>query len=67
MWSDYADATTAHLNLQLDIYMAVASEDGQREAELNDLLIAAEERRREAREVIRRCERRHSPIAGTSH
>ena len=53
MWDEYAAATTAHLNLQLDVYMAVASEDGAREAALNDLLIAAEERRLAAREAIR--------------
>ena len=56
MWTEYADATTAHLNLQLDVYMAVASADTDREATLNQLLILAEDRRRTAREVIRRCD-----------
>jgi hypothetical protein len=56
MWHEYTNATTAHLNLQLDVYMAVASEDGQREAALNDLLIVAEDRRRAAREAIRHTE-----------
>jgi hypothetical protein len=61
MWTEYADATTAHLNLQLDVYMAVASDDNEREETLNQLLILAEERRRTAREVIRRCERSDLP------
>ena len=56
MWNEYAEATTAHLNLQLDLYMAVTSQDDDREAALNSSLILAEERRRTAREAIRQCE-----------
>jgi hypothetical protein len=56
IWTEYANAIEAHLSIQLDLYMAVRSEDGQREEALNGLLVQAEERRRAAREMIRVCE-----------
>ena len=56
IWQEYADATSAHVNLQLDLYMAVASKDRDREEQLSELVLQAESRRQAAREAIRRSE-----------
>jgi hypothetical protein len=61
MWTEYADATTAYMNLQLEVYMAAANADADGEAALNQLLVVAEKRRKTASEAIRRCEQGDLP------
>ena len=68
MWCEYAHAVAEFMKLQLDVYMATASHDWGQEAELNNLLIAAEARRVASREIVRRHEdAEHNQVEQLQH
>ncbi len=53
IWREYAHATAEHIKLQMERHMSVARQDAKREKELEPLVAKAEERRIQARAVIR--------------
>jgi len=56
MWREYAHAMAEYQKLRLDIYMATADGNHERELALNASLTAAEATRNAARDVIYRHE-----------
>ena len=68
MWRVYSQATAEHLKQLLERDMAMAARDLATEDRLNDVIVVAEKRRTDAREVIRQHEAvAHASAAGAGN